>query len=287
MEKEKLKIEALELQPVKGTFLYRYMTIEKLLDFLFNERLPLLRLNIFEDRLEGASLKHLLLNLTSKKVAEDINPLLGTLLEGIVYNINPTNRNSLRRDREIFQKTNFANCWYSNNHESVAMWQLYSNPNSVAIRIPYEHFFDVLNNRKFELSSYDHLSLKFGSVHYYKFNDLDEISKAIVKYDIRGFLKDYSFSHEQEFRIMLEVKEFETKKTERKKFILDEQVDFMNNLKDLKILYFNLLNFKALPFELIFHPQSSGWHRQNIKSLLDKYGLPFQTKDSELKDIFS
>jgi hypothetical protein len=264
MEISQLKINSLELQPPEECMLYRYMTIDKLLDFLFNHRIPLVRLNVFQDKLEGASLEHLLLILSSNKLGEETAPWLGNLMKGIVYNVNPTKRNSLRRQREIFQKTNYASCWYANNHESVAMWQIYSKPDSVAVRIPYKALITEFTNRNFQLSSYDHESLKYGSVHYHRLNDLDDLSRAITKIDIVGFLKDYCFQHEQEFRIMLEIKEYESKPAERKQFILDEQIDRLNELKDLKLLYLSLKNFKTLPVEIIFHPQSLAWHRKNI-----------------------
>ena len=287
MEKSNLKIESLQLQPSEDSFLYRYITIEKLLDFLFNHRIPLIRLNVFEDKLEGAAMDHLLLNLGSNKLTEELAPWAGKLLKGVLFNVNTSKRNSLRRQREIFQQTNYAHCWHANNHESIAMWQIYSNPNSVAVRIPYKVFKTELLNYNFELSSYNHKILKFGSVHYHRFNDFDDLSNAITKNDIRGFLKEYSFQHEQEFRIMLEINEVASKEAVRKNMILDEQIEKMNNLKDLKILYFKLTNFEILPFEIISHPKSQEWHQNNIKALLSKFDLPFKLKDSSIREIFS
>ena len=54
MPKE-LEIIKLNEQPVSGSFLYRYLTIDKLMDFLLNQRIPLTRLNLFEDKLEGTT----------------------------------------------------------------------------------------------------------------------------------------------------------------------------------------------------------------------------------------
>jgi hypothetical protein len=123
----KTKIEKLQFQPDDDSMLYRYVTIDKLLDFLVNGRLPLVRLNLFEDKLEGVSIDHRMLNYAGDKIAENFSDWGGELFKAVTLNVNPNKRNSLRRQREIFQKTNFANCWYINDHESVAMWQIYSN----------------------------------------------------------------------------------------------------------------------------------------------------------------
>ena len=45
-----IKIEKLKHQPDENLFLYRYVTIDKLMDFLLNQRFPLTRLNLFEDK---------------------------------------------------------------------------------------------------------------------------------------------------------------------------------------------------------------------------------------------
>ena len=132
-----IKIDKFHNQPSEGAILYRYVTIDKLLDFLFNKRIPLIRLNLFEDKLEGVNIKHLLLNYGSDKLTQEIAPFFGKLVQSIGNSINTGNRNSLRRQREIFQNSNYASCWYISDHESVAMWQLYSKPDSVAIRIPF------------------------------------------------------------------------------------------------------------------------------------------------------
>ena len=54
----------------------------------------------------------------------------------------------VRLERESFlrRKTTFVNCWYESDHESMAMWRLYStdNSNAVAIRTTYGRMRDAL-----------------------------------------------------------------------------------------------------------------------------------------------
>lgn len=281
-----LEIEKLNNLPPNDSFLYRYVTIDKLLDFLSNGRIPLVRLNVFEDKLEGVDINHLLLNYYSDKIAEETAKSYGGIFKHITHNVNPTRRNELRREREKFQKINYASCWYVNNHESVAMWQLYSRPDSVAIRIPFNNLSNELENYSFELTYNEYEKFRYGTIDYHRFNDHNELLKIEEKENNIGFIKDTSFKHEQEFRIMVEVKFNSRDIPEKKGVILDEQIERLNEKQDVKVLYLSLQNFKNLPFEIIFHPQSFNWHRENITQIINKFGLKFITSESVLKDIF-
>lgn len=286
MTDEKIKIEPFHNQPADDASLYRYVTIDKLLDFLFSGRIPLVRLTEFNDRLEGVDIQHLLWNYTGDKLSEDFSELVGGTFKYITTNFFPTKRNNYSRQREIFQRSNFASCWYVSNHESVAMWQLYSNPDSVAIRVPYKNISDEIKNYNFKLPHNQFVRLRYGCIDYHRFNNLDELSKIVLQGNSQGFTKDESFRHENEFRIMLESKVTEEKKVERKPMILDEQVKKLNELYDIKVIPFDLVNFKDLPFEIVFHPQSFDWHRKNIIKIIDKFELKYKTSESVLRDIF-
>lgn len=285
--KSSIEIEKLKHLPDGELFLYRYITIDKLIDFLLNKRLPLTRLNLFEDKLEGVTPEHLLLNLASDRISQNTAKFVGNFINQITLNINPTRRNSLKEQRLEFQKYNFASCWFVNNHESVAMWQLYSSPDSIAIKIPVKSLINELESKKFELTGYENKKIRYGSVEYYRFDDIDSLSQLVINEDSQGFLKDKSFSHESEFRIILSKEKSERKKAEKKPMILDEQIDDLNKKIDQKIIYILFENFVNMPFELIFHPQTSGWHKSNVKKTIEKYGIDFPLIDSKLTRIFN
>lgn len=282
----KIRVEPFPNQPANDANLYRYVTIDKLLDFLFSGRIPLVRLTEFNDRLEGVDVQHLLWNYAGDKLSEDVSSSLGGTFKLITTNFFPTKRNNFSRQREVFQKTNFASCWYVSNHESVAMWQLYSNPDSVAIRIPYKKISDELINYNFKLPHNQFVRLRYGCIDYHRFNNLDELSELVHRINSQGFTKDASFKHENEFRIMLESKVTEEKQVERKKMVLDEQVKRINEKLKTKVIPLELVNFKELPFEIVFHPQSSDWHRNNIMKIIDRFEVRFRTCESALRDIF-
>lgn len=287
MNDQKIIIQKLTDQPSEDSFLYRYVTIDKLIDFLINERLSLTRLSLFEDRLEGITPEHLLLDLGSEKMSKDFSSWMGGIFNYITTNFNPTGRNALNRQRKDFQRFNYANCWFVSDHESIAMWQLYSRLDSVVIKVPYLAVVEKIQNQKFELTSYDHVKIRYGSVQYHKFDDLKSLSKLAVKEEIQGFVKDKSFEHEKEFRLMISVKKKEIKKADYKEWVLDEQVESLNDSLELKSIYLRIINFQEMPFEIIFHPQSSKWHRENMKSIISKYNLKFKIAESSLTKIFN
>lgn len=281
-----LEIHRLGKQPNIDSFLYRYITIDKLLDFLINKRLPLTRLNIFEDKLEGITPKHLLLNLASTRHAEEIGKQYENTLEGISISVNSTERNDLRRQREDFQERNFANCWFIGEHESVAMWQLYSKPDSVVIKIEYKLLMQEISSENFNYSANYYTSLTYGKTQYCRFTDWQELKAKEGEENLQGFLKDKSFEHEQEFRLILQKIKTNDSVVPRKEGIPDEKIDEFNRQRSPKVVYLNFLKFEDMRFEIIFNPKSQDWHRKNVEGIIQKYNLGFKTKVSDLVDIF-
>ncbi|WP_166383107.1 MULTISPECIES: DUF2971 domain-containing protein [unclassified Polaribacter] len=279
-----LKIEPYYNQPNENSFLYRYLTIDKLLDLLLSERISLVRLNLFDDKLEGSSLKHLRLNHFSELAKKDMQKQGGTFAS-ISLTVNPTERNKRSRHRELFQDTNYASCWYIDNYESVAMWQLYSKPDSVAIKIPYKVLNKELLEGNFEING-KYEKLKFGAISYHRFKNIANVEKNNIETDIQGFIKDSSFDHEREFRIMVENKDSEKKYLENRGVLLDEDVDKLNNFNEIKVKYLKFNNFKKLPFEIIYHPECQEWHKKNIEKIISQFNIKFEIHDSELKNTF-
>ena len=282
-----LKIVPFKIQPSSRSILYRYITIDKLLDFLLWERIPLLRLNTFEDKLEGSEIEHLMLNQSTLILGQETAKWIGDLFKEIAININPTQENSLKELRDIFQETSYASCWYINDHESAAMWQLYSKPDSVAIGIPYSNLTQELDDSNFELPEYQYLKLIYGGIEYFNFNDLKEITKIVTEDSVQGFIKDTSFQHENEFRIMIRTQKQDKIKFEKKPFVSNKQIKMLSKIIDNKVIYLKFTRFRQMPFKIIFHPKSSSWHRLNIKKILDKFDLSFSTFESDLKEIFN
>jgi hypothetical protein len=279
-------IELLHNQPPEGSYLYRYVTIDKLLDFLLCGRIPLIRLSEFTDKLEGVKLNHLLLNSVSQNIGQNTSESIGELVKAIGTNYFPKRVDNFLQQRKQFQEKNYSSCWYLNNYESVAMWQLYSNPDSVAIRIAYSDLSNEILNKNFKLPEFDYAGIKLGCVKYYNFSDIGEIVTILNNNNVQGFVKDLSFQHEQEFRIILRTQENERLRTERINMIRKANDSRIRGI-DPKVIYMDFDNFTKMNFEIIFHPQACPWHMESIKSIITKFSLPFKTHNSKLKDIFN
>jgi hypothetical protein len=277
-------IEKYYNQPCENSFLYRYITIDKLLDLLISEQIPLVRLDLFEDKLEGTTLEHLILNHHSEKDGKEMQTDI-PLLSNISVTINPNKRNQFSRQREAFQKTNYSSCWYINNYESVAMWQLYSKPDSVAVRIPYKILNKELQEENYVINS-DYEKISYGSISYHRFKNIISEEKDKMTSDQQGFIKDSSFEHEQEFRIIVENREYKENLLEVRENILDEEVDEINKSNQIYIKHLKFNDFSKLPFEIIFHPQCQTWHKSNIKKLLSQFSINFKAFDSDLTSAF-
>ncbi|MBK8242236.1 MAG: hypothetical protein IPK88_02330 [Saprospiraceae bacterium] len=261
------------------------MTIDQLLDFLINKRLPLIRLDLFEDKLEGTKLEHLVLNNQSENLRNKLFSNFENWFSNI--NINPNSRNNYSDERKLFQKTNYASCWYCSTHESVAMWNLFSHPNSVSVRINYHTLIKALQSSEIQLSYPSKKPLKIGNVKYTIFRNA-ESEEQLNKVDfVQGFIKDESFQHENEFRILLEIENIQERNSIGEEHLLKENLINWDKDHDLKVIHFEFSKMKEIPFEIVFHPRSNSWHRNNIMYLLKNSNLNITTSESILSDILN
>ncbi|MBK9716815.1 MAG: hypothetical protein IPQ02_05360 [Saprospiraceae bacterium] len=280
-----IELKMLKYQPKLNTTLNRYMTIDQLLDFLVNKHIPLIRLDLFEDKLEGTKIEHIVLNNESEKMASNLFSEFDR--DFLNININPINRNKIRDEREIFQKTNFASCWYCSEHESVAMWNLYSHPNSVAVRVNYNALIRSLESGEINLSYPSKNGLKIGRVKYTVFRKADNNSPLDKDEFTPGFIKDESFSHENEFRLILEIEKISERNSIGAENLIKENLINWDNVHDLKAIFIQFAKIEEIPFEIIFHPRSNVWHQSNIKYILNNNNLNIATYKSNLCDILN
>jgi hypothetical protein len=284
MQESKLEIEFInddKLNP-EG-YLWRYIDFHKFFAFIRNQRLFLTRLDKFEDKREGIHLSHLQIEMLKRGMDKD--PIFDQF-QGIMTIDNlPSLTNQTEDELKEIQRFNFANCWFYDERgaESVAMWNLYSKPNSVALRIRYNDFKEKLlssgvkSERKIK-------KLTLSPIEYIDFQNFQEVSKVSSDLHSSVFIKDLSFSHENEFRIVAEQEKFEIKKREYKEGISRQHQD---KLYDSIYEYpgFNLIlnDFSSYEFEIVFHPKSEEWAIKDLKELIKKYDIPFKTNESNLK----
>lgn len=270
------------------TYLWRYMSLHKFLSFIYDQSLYLTRLDQFEDTNEGISPHHVLFNSASKFPVNN-----GTGVKTSVDPFLPVKtgfNNELRRN----QRLNYTNCWVigRNSRESVAMWNLYSEPNSIAIKIKYSHFKTLIQEDGFVASNLD-VDFFAGAVDYHDFQDAFSLLNLTNKIWEFQFIKDISFQHEQEFRIIAkEPYELETEiipqpdgtNNQLIRWSTDEEIEriIQKQKYDSPGISIKLNKFEQYPFEIVHHPKSKTWAKRNIVKAMENAGLDFQVSDSQI-----
>ncbi|HUX55263.1 MAG TPA: hypothetical protein VMV56_12665 [Williamwhitmania sp.] len=281
---DKTNIELYNIKTIdENDFLWKFVSIDKFFSIILNKKLYLTRIDSFEDELEGIEPKLLLLN--HQKNALLSLPPLNELKSFHDIDIFPEETDKLIDQLKEIQKYNFANCWFLSNKniESVAMWNLYSQPNSVALNIKLSDFYDNLLRSGYT-SRIKLKRLILGVIRYVNFQNPHELELLEKEIGLTPFLKDKSFSHENEFRIIAEIEKYKHPPFKPKAgFSKYRQEEFYNaniQIYGLNIILHEFFDYK---FEIVFHPKISKWVKEDLINILERLEVPFKTRDSNLK----
>jgi hypothetical protein len=238
------------------TLLTRYVDIHSFLYFITQGKLRFARLDTFEDLNEGFSAYTAETMKDVSRKAKAIGDMREKedMLHGVA--LLKDHHSTLEEKYRQHQKDLFACCWYMGDKESVAMWNLYSNADSVAIRFDANTLIQLISDTVSGENA--HFSnMQYGLVDY---ADLSRPGQHELQVDCAGFLKDSSFSHEQEFRFMARRK------------ANDEALEYELCLGDLK----------RIDFRIISHPKMEEWKIRNLLNVLSCYQLSDKFQPSEL-----
>ena len=248
-----------ESLPNDDEFLWRYFDIHKFLNLINQKRFRFTRIDQFEDTLEGIPFetlqRFLYINNESKFKLADI--ILGST-ESFIMPM--TNLNGRINEIHNIQSSHFVSCWFCEQRESMAMWNLYSNPDGVALKVTFGKLKTLL---KPESTKIDYKEYFCGKVIYQNFlkqdsSAIDRLSE-LEKVSLR---KDVSFSHEKEIRFVV--------KTNKS----GGQITAINT---------EPINLKELDIKVICHPKMAQWKINNIKQILKDARLADTFLDSEIK----
>jgi hypothetical protein len=285
-------------EPHPEFYLWRYMNLKKFLSFIIDRNLFLNRLDNFQDMNEGISPSvmdirrtltqmekagaHKFENTRFKKDPEEIssNRYMGIPTK---YEHNPIMEllNTYSTDRAKWdaekQRFYYANCWFVSHDavESAAMWSLYSDMNSVAVKIKYKDFKKIITHK--------------GVVTNHS-EDIEEISMGLVCYEHPNgettyplpYCKDISFRHENEFRLVAIVKETAH---DLREIRINESLPAdraYNESRDYKGITIDFEDFLSYPFEIVFHPQAD-YSKQILIKILEQFRIPFKCSPSLLR----
>ncbi len=159
---------------------------------------------------------------------------------------------------EKLRKQMMISCWCLSDHESAALWKLYSKSDDcVAITTLFGHLRKHLP---------DHLLV--GKVNYVDLNS-HFISEADVHYPFMH--KRISFEHEHELRIMFrqtpDENDFDTPAPEPGEWI-------------------NPINLETLIGAVLISPSATAWFKELVEKVVKRYKLDLTVRQSALKQLY-
>jgi hypothetical protein len=237
-------------------FLWKYMDLHRLIYFLNSENIFFSPLNSFFDPLEGITEKHLYDKEFIDALEEQKEKDEG-LQKKSKEELNEEKEKTKERFKsklEEIQKTYFASCWYLGVRESLAMWDTYSNKDSVAIKFEPQALCNSIIESCSEHESEDFELMVHGKVEYFKISPFDpnDTNLKNAGHRFKGFLKDLSYKHEEEFRFLA-----------------------LQNNKNKTYWFFelSLKSIQSLDFTIVTHPYMEPWKYNNIYNILKEKDL--------------
>lgn len=221
------------------------------------------RLDLFQDPFEGVTTRLIKQRFLGKSIPEiqNLNPALPKEIQDQLTEQKKFLDKLYEKEALTKQKTQYINCWFYENRESMAMWNIYSNSDSVAIKINGRKFVDFLKHIiKLQPTYYPHHKFICGPVKYVEINPVN-LSKTVKGIKYSAFKKDTSFNFEKEYRLLIVTP------------IADKDKNPNFHTLDLTSNFFEML-------EVICHPQMEDWKFQNIDKLCRQSGVYKVNKSS-------
>jgi len=245
-------------------FLWRYIDLHKLLDLASNKYLYFNRLDQYNDPFEGIT-RNLIAQRHIAKKPPPTNPAIPLEVVEANRKQSEATLENYEVQSQIKRKTQFANCWIKSTRESNAMWNLYSNKDSIALKTNAHDLVKYFETN-IKLQPLLHPKFEFicGSVTYCMLNPIDLFEKVTLpRYS--AFKKDVSYDYEKEFRFLIATP----------KDVADDNPKFIR--LDITPSFFELM-------DIVCHPEMPTWKFKNVESICSKYKLPKPIK-SEVEII--
>jgi hypothetical protein len=257
-----MKWDTYHTKGITSKYLYRYVSLTKLLHFLRTGSLYFTRMDSFEDGLEGIvpyNITELYANLPplqdeasrNKEISEE------SWIELKERRINILNH--IQQDLLEKQKRLYVNCWYLGDSESIGMWDLYGK-NGFMIRFERQAIQDLVKSEiESQSVKYAKDDLIVGGI--IRYQDFDKVvwkeEKSLIKYS--GFRKHIAFKHEEEYRFIIHKSE-----------IVEGGIEYkLGEINDLE-------------FDLFANPKMNSFEFITNNELISRY-TDKKLKDSKLK----
>lgn len=252
--------------PPPDTKLWRYMSLTKFLSLLEYRSLFFTRLDHFHDSFEGAlGAQKNQASWAEKQEAwrrkwiESKSKFNNTCLsENELQSLAELEFKKFRKNIKEWRTKNYISCWHQSDYESEAMWQLYTKDctQGIAIQTTFERLYQALPSTE---------QPDFGMVNYINFNLYNNGKSDMNFHPFEApWYKREAFSHEKEFRIIIE------------DIIKNSFRDWDKKIKvDLNMLVENIY----------ISPYAEKWFSALVKDIIkNRYGLRLNVIHSELSE---
>jgi hypothetical protein len=246
-------------------FIWKYLDFYKFLYLIEENKIFFSRIDQFDDPLEGLSDKIIfdlwVCNHTPN--FEIMNPAIPLdKRQQIVANAKQGIKN-IKEVASITQRAQFASCWYLSQRESRAMWDLYSDLGSVAVRFEAKELIQIIKDQARKDSDRNYNYMTIGNVYYRDLYppEFDQNRPFEPQNNFSINKKDSSYSHENEFRFVINSKK-----------VIAENIGFGLSFPSLSTLNFNIIT----------HPKTEKWKFMVLKKLLMNYNLENKLSKSNI-----
>jgi len=249
-------------------FLWKFIDIHKFLYLMYEKKLFFTRLDNFEDPNEGVP-ESLIRKIYEREIfppKKNLNPGMfpTEAVRENAYLSNEFVKNKFISEAEKVQKIQYANCWFIGESESYAMWNLYSTPDSIAIKVSPDQLINNIKTQTSKISDSHIQKIICGKVDYNKVNppeyEMNKYQKPQNKYS--ALKKDISYEYESECRFIAVADK-----------VKEEIIKF-----ELKIE-----NLHKIEYRVITHPKMEDWMYNNIHNILENFSLGCRLMKSKIK----
>lgn len=249
MKDKKNDIISIKKPKSKNPYLWKYYDLHKFIYLLTNQKIFFTRLDNLDDPFEGLSTKFLRDNHKNAKSEAELDHL---------YSLNKESKEEFEKLKEfnkvinshmtsVSQTKQYVSCWFNSDRESMAMWNLYSNQDLVAIKVNFEILRTCITESFADLAKQNEnkISIIGDEIKYLKLNPFDENLK-MQSLNYSALKKDKSYSYENEYRFLI-----------------------ISNDNELKPNFFSVpINLEKLEMTILTHPKMENWKFDNLNELL-------------------
>jgi hypothetical protein len=229
-----------------SSVLWKYLDLHRFIYLITQEKFFFSRLDRFEDPFEGIATRLI-------RQESHFSELRGKYKKS----------HDLVHFKEAVsaQRLQYVNCWFAGERESMAMWNLHSEPDSVALKADFKTLSNALKKpfREFIKENAGNYSVVCCSVHYLELNPFNEKAPA-KKYHYSALKKDKSFEYEKEYRFLIVAKH-----SAKRKAFISIPVDL-----------------EQLDLTVISHPNIEDWEFRNLEKLIELSGKKIRLQRSPI-----